>query len=288
MKLKSFYKLSKKNIYVKYINYYYRPINYDIDHNCYYKDFLVKKSKDLSRIELLPKNEEYTKTLIWLYAGDWPEFMVDKLTEYGNFPPKDCKLVLISAPVDPITWQTAVIERSWFNIFDYPDFGGQRYIDRKSNDKATSSINREIKDQYNLIGNYSNIYIGGFSQGACMSLHSALSYEHELGGVIALNGFKFDFTPIDSKKSNLKIVAVNGLSDEVVLIKEVRQSFFTLKKTFNNFKLIEEVDLYHNFTKNGIDKANMLLDIKDENGKLSDNSLFVDNKSSTLNNYKSI
>ncbi len=88
--MKSFYYFSKKFYNRKLLHRYHRPINYDMKHNDYYKDFVIKRriSKDDPTIEVLPIGEEYKKTIVWLYAGDWPENMIFHLCEFDSFPPK--------------------------------------------------------------------------------------------------------------------------------------------------------------------------------------------------------
>ncbi len=183
-----------------------------------------------------------------------------------------------------------MIERSWFNIFDYPDLYGQRYIDKKSIDNSTKVIHREIKDQYNLLGDYKNVYLGSFSQGGCMSLHSALTLEEELGGVISFNGFKFDFTPVDKKKERLKILAINGMLDDTVIVREARRSFSVIKKHFKDIKFIEEVGLYHTFSKSGIEKANMLLELESDRESKNSDNIFLEkqNQPSQSSTYQII
>ncbi len=80
------------------------------------------------------------------------------------------------------------------------------------------------------------------------------------------SGFNFDFTPVDNEKVEVPVLAVNGLSDETVVIRHARNSFFRLKKNKFNLNLIEETGLYHAFSKSGLKAANdLLLDKKFNN-----------------------
>jgi len=151
------------------------------------------------------------------------------------------------------------LQHSWFNIHELPDREGNRNIPKNLIDEHNKVIHREIKDQYNLIGNYNNIFIGGFSQSACMALYSCMTYKENLGGVIMFSGFNFDFTPIDPEKSKIPLLAINGLRDETVIIRHARNSFFSLKKNKFNINLVEETGLYHAFSKSGLRAGNDLL-----------------------------
>lgn len=97
----AFLKFTKKKYienYVKYMKYYDREKNYDIEDNKYYKGYDVKWKKNSRKIEFFPidnnsnsnSNTENSSnaTLVWLYDGDWPEYFIHSLLEHNNFPPK--------------------------------------------------------------------------------------------------------------------------------------------------------------------------------------------------------
>lgn len=140
-----------------------------------------------------------------------------------------------------------------------PDREGNRDISKKKIDKFNNTIHREIKDQYNILGDYKKIFIGGFSQSACMALYSCITYKENLAGVIMFSGFVFDFTPIDNEKTKVPILAINGVCDEAIIIRHARNSFQKLIKNKFNLKFIEEQGLYHFFSKSGLKSANDLL-----------------------------
>jgi predicted esterase len=263
----NFYNFPSKGFFdVKSLKWYWREKNYDMFHDEIYKNYLIQRreveNKNSPHVELIPYSGDKTKydsCLIWLYDGDWLEMFIEQLLEFNNFPPKNYKIIFFRAPVNPIEFDTSVFQRSWFNIFDLPDASGYRDINKKEIDKFTKDIHREIKDQYNLIGNYNNIIIGGFSQSACMALYSTMTYEKNLGGCISLSGFNFNFTPLDMEKKTIPILSINGIKDEVVLIKHARNSYANLTNLGFNIKFIEEPGLYHFFTKTGLHHSNNLL-----------------------------
>jgi predicted esterase len=256
----------------KSLKWYWREINYDMFHNEIYKDYLIQrrdkleynsKSKSKSpHVEFIPNRADkrkYDSCLIWLYDGDWLEMFIDHFLEFNNFPPRNYKIVFYRAPVNPITFDSSVLERNWFNILDLPNASGFRDINKKDIYMFNKEIHREIQDQYNLIGNYDNIFIGGFSQSASMALYSTLTFKDNLGGCIALSGFNFDFTPLDFEKKNVKFLMINGTRDEVVLIKHARNSYENMIKLGFNIKFIEEPGLFHFFSKTGLSHADNLL-----------------------------
>jgi predicted esterase len=260
----NFYKYARKGYKnVKGIKWYWREKFIDIEDDTSYRGYTVKRHEEPSgfqKIELIPK--DYDKSVIWLYDGDYLEMMIENILEHNNFPPKNFKLVFYRAPFNPITHNSAVLQHSWFNIFDLPDSFGNRDIDKSEIDRHNKLIHREIKDQYNVIGKYDDVYIGGYSQSGCMALYATMSYPDNLGGVFCFNGFNFTFTPVDKEKKSIPIVAVNGKDDEVVIPRHARESYSVFKK--HDFKLtyVEEPGLYHAFTKSGLSLANSMLENK--------------------------
>jgi len=264
----------------KSLKWYWREINYDMFHNEIYKDYLIVRRENLDKIqnsqsklksphvELIPNSGEkskYDSCLIWLYDGDWLEMFIQHLLEFNNFPPRNYKIVFFRAPVNPITFDSSVLQRNWFNILDLPNASGFRDINKKEIDVFNKEIHREIQDQYNIIGNYNNIFIGGFSQSACMSIYSTLTYKENIGGCIAFSGFNFDFTPLDVEKKNVKFLMINGTRDEVVLLKHARNSYENMIKLGFNINYIEEPGLFHFFSKTGLGHADKLLRHKNYN-----------------------
>lgn len=87
-----FFKISHKNFYErKSLKWYWREKSYDMLDGDIYKNYLIK-FKNNFHIELIPQNLSYGKTydscLIWLYDGDFPEYFIEHLLEFNNFPPK--------------------------------------------------------------------------------------------------------------------------------------------------------------------------------------------------------
>jgi predicted esterase len=251
----------KGNNNKKSLKWYWRQEEYNMFHNEIFKNYLIKRDK-VPHVELLPLDEQgnpkYDSCLIWLYDGDYLEMFIDALLEFNNFPPKNFKIVFHRAPINPITFDSLVFERSWFNIFDFPDAAGERDINKKEIESFNKVIQREIKDQFNLIGDYNKIYLGGFSQSACMAVYSTMTCEHKIGGTVAFSGFNFDFTPLDLEKKKVPIICINGSLDEVVIIKHARQSYSKFIKLGFNINFIEEPGLWHHFTKTGLRNANNL------------------------------
>ena len=289
--IKKFYKFSAKRIGEnnKSVKWYWRPQEHEMFHNDVYKNYLIKRrsnvfpeykkfsrifnysflkkfvksSEEEPHIELLPTDEQgnpsYDSTLIWLYDGDYIETFIEHFLEFNNFHPKNFKILFYRAPINPITYDSVVLERAWFNIFNLPDAAGRREINKKEIENFNLPIQKEIQNQYNLIGDYSKIFLGGFSSSACMAIYSLMTCKEKLGGGVAFSGFNFDFTPLDEEKKQIPILCVNGIDDEVVILRHVRNSFSNMKKLGFNLQTVEEPGLRHFFTKSGLKYANSIL-----------------------------
>jgi predicted esterase len=176
---------------------------------------------------------------------------------------RNYKFILYSAPFNPITFNKAVFERNWFNIFSIPDANGYRRIDEKKINKYREEIDNELNNISNEEKiDFDNIFIGGFSQGACMAINTMLNCDKNLAGVISLSGFNFDFNPADNNKKNVPILSINGTMDDTIILRHFIKSFNNLKKLVFNLNLIEEVDLGHAFTRSGLEKCHQLMDNK--------------------------
>mmetsp|Transcript_23661 Transcript_23661/g.23414 ORF Transcript_23661/g.23414 Transcript_23661/m.23414 type:complete len:151 (+) Transcript_23661:171-623(+) len=98
---------------------------------------------------------------------------------------------------------------SWYDIADIKD----RSVNSEAIDSAniiTSVIEAESKI-------CSSIILGGFSQGAAMSLYTGLvHYPGRIDAIMALSGYAFDFTVPEAKKQ-VPIFMYNGKADPLIL-----------------------------------------------------------------------
>ena len=86
-------KFSNKCFYErKSLKWYWREKTYDMLDGDVYKHYEIR-FKDNFHMELIPKeiynnNKSYDSCLLWLYDGDFPEYFIEHLLEFNNFPPK--------------------------------------------------------------------------------------------------------------------------------------------------------------------------------------------------------
>ena len=105
---------------------------------------------------------------------------------------------------------------SWFDLFSFPINNTECYNFTdviKSRKMVEKYIEQEEKE---LKGNNKNIFLGGHSQGACMTLHTAYNYKELLGGVLACSGILFPQGEIVGDKTKLKIFLAHGEKDNII------------------------------------------------------------------------
>ena len=114
---------------------------------------------------------------------------------------------------------------SWFEGSDKTGWN----IDRTWNG-MNDLINRIIADGFT----YSNIFIIGFSQGACLSIEFALRLPFSIGGIVPIAGFiKFENRLIKERTEesiHSPILLLHGVKDEVVPVGASETAFNILKK----------------------------------------------------------
>ena len=175
-----------------------------------------KKNCEKVGVDIILTPENYTKVLLWLPGvGDVPDSYKDDFITDAIIP-NNVKVILLSPPVKPFTLSENKSITNWFVVYKQ-GFHDTSYYNFE--DAATSS-NRIIKiiknEAKKLKNDYSKIYIGGFSQGACMALYMGLGTSFNLGGVIVCSGFLFPQLEINEENKDLKIFIGHGTEDNVI------------------------------------------------------------------------
>jgi len=138
------------------------------------------------------------------------------------------KWILPHAPVQRVSIKHGMQMPSWFDIKDLDGLSNNE--DQQGSLLSTSSINSlitaELDDNPNIPP--SRIIVGGFSQGAAISLLTALTSERKLGGAIALSGWLPLHTKIKGMMSDyartLPIFIGHGTADPVVAFQHSQKS----------------------------------------------------------------
>jgi len=193
---------------------------------------------------LLPKNnnQKYTTVLIWLTGLEEPPEDFESMFNYNPslLPhPERNKIIILCGEKKKITgFKGDIIYGdecySWFDVYKFDDIS-MNSINFEDVKKSANRIIKIIEEEAKYLGGYENIFLGGFSQGACMSLYIGCSFNHILGGVISCSGALFPDTIINNHNNKLKIFISHGDLDDQIT-KEI--NVLSLKK-INNFTELE-------------------------------------------------
>ena len=170
-------------------------------------------------IEVLPPiiinpTEEYTHCIIWLHGLDnSPENFLNLFKEEVPFIKKNnTKIILMRAPYQIISINNFNIT-SWFDLLSFPINNSESYNFTDAN-KSRRVLEKVINQEAELLnGKYQNIFVGGHSQGACISLYTAYNFKELLGGVLACSGILFPQGKIVGDKNKLKVFLAHGDKD---------------------------------------------------------------------------
>lgn len=168
---------------------------------------------------------------------------------------KDIKFILPNATSNPVTVNGNKIMPSWFDIINIPILDDltkdYKYIDKSIND-----IHKIIDSEVDRGISPKNIIIGGFSQGASLSLISCLKYKYELGGIAMFSGWllhNYDFNTF-TDKFNIPIFIAHGDNDKIVPHNNSVITFNTLKKSkFKNLSYKIYYNMGHNTSNKQVD-----------------------------------
>ena len=212
-----------------------------------------------SHIHMIPKGGKYSHLIIFLHGlGDSPT-SYEHFFLYENILPEGIPIKIICLQ-SPFLITGGFPMPSWFTITKFPIDSEKCYNFEEAQNSA-KIIEKVIEEEVKLIGgNYKNIFIGGFSQGACLSLYTGLTYKHLLGGVIVVSGALFAQTKILESNKDLKIFIGHGELDQVILCKASQESYkpienfkglskFIYPKLGHSFALQESTDIKNFLTK---------------------------------------
>ena len=158
------------------------------------------------------------KALIWLHglgadSNDFAPFFSNPLF-------KEYEIILSNAPYRKITLNQNFEMRAWFNMksLNLDDLNEEDFIE------SSKALELIIEDKLKTNPS-SKIYIGGFSQGAALSIFYGLKTIHKIHGVVSFSGFvpKFNYQNTMITKPILKI---HGIYDDII-------NFQTSENTFD-------------------------------------------------------
>lgn len=199
-----------------------------------------------------------THVLIVLHGlgdtGSGWTFLASELQNESCFA--STKFIFPNAPHIPITANNGMHMPGWFDIKEWDPH--MKQFDTKGYIKSLKEVEKYVQEELANGIPAENIIIGGFSQGAALSLGSALNLQEKIGGFFALSGFintgikDVIWNNDETKKSkscnlNTPIFHGHGNWDPVVSIEKGRDSrkYLTDDCQFKDYKFHEYAHLEH-------------------------------------------
>jgi predicted esterase len=200
--------------------------------------FEVKKIDD-TETQLIPKSGKYDYIFIFMHGllGK-PEEYLQTFNKKDGPIPDNFKIILPCASVEFVT-RLNMSTTSWF---DLAGKDGDVIVEEDMNvndmdrnaDRIEKIIQNEVKD---LNYNYSRVFVGGFSQGACMSFHIGLRFNYTLGGIVTFCGIPISKTQIKEGRENLNILSFIGGKDIYIPYNYSKPQYAKILKNFTNLNL---------------------------------------------------
>ena len=126
-------------------------------------------------------------------------------------------------------------KRSWYPLPTEVD--GKIIEDDSGIDKAKQAVLSELSE---YTRDCNRLYIGGFSQGAALSLSLGLNHDITCEGIIAISGYIPSAANIKIKSTNKSIYIAHGASDTTISLDTHKKSIQYLDE--NNFDYNEFID----------------------------------------------
>lgn len=192
-------------------------------------------------VYITPK-DSYFQTLIYLHGvGESPKTLWRDFIGNNTPIPRHTKVIILAAYVNAIDRFNGATLTSWFNFNSFLFY--EKDYDTIDLENSARRVYKIIEKEAELLkGNYSNIFIGGFSQGGSLALHVGFNFKHLIGGVISINGLLLPNTisNINIKtKENIPVYIAQGTEDERIPIERAIESY----KSIVHLKNVE----YHEF-----------------------------------------
>lgn len=111
--------------------------------------------------------------------GDTANGYLDIFTSKINPVTPSTKVVLLTAPIRKVTINFGMESTSWFDFknFEVTTENFHQAIGFDEVQESTKVIHAVLEEEIKILGDSKKVFIGGFSQGACMSLFAGLTYK---------------------------------------------------------------------------------------------------------------
>ncbi|CCE61243.1 hypothetical protein TPHA_0A01600 [Tetrapisispora phaffii CBS 4417] len=205
----------------------------------------------MSAIKVAAKIQPAKQALIFFHglgdSGSGFSFLAEILQRDPAF--SHTKFIFPNAPEIPITVNGGQEMPGWFDILDWNL--GSNNVDRIRFSASLKGLENYVQEEINDGIEPANIVVGGFSQGASLTLAASVSLPIKIGGFVALSGFCFNEKFLNEVKNtnNLQtpVFHGHGTADQVVpyQIAELSRDYFKSNCNMNDYKFQTYNGLQH-------------------------------------------
>ena len=213
--------------------------------------------KENSEIHLIPKSGKYEYIFIFMHGlFGKPEEYLDTFNKKDGPIPDNFKIILPCAPEAYVT-RLESNTTSWFDLLGINnDVIKEKDMVFEDMEKSGDRIKQLIKDEVKNVNNdYSKIFVGGFSQGACMSFHIGLSFEYTLGGIVTFCGIPVSKTQIKENRGDLNILSIAGGKDIYFPLDYLKNQTYNILQNFTKLNFMPFENEEHAVTKVGLEEV---------------------------------
>lgn len=147
------------------------------------------------------------------------------------------KMIKLNPPYRKVSIYKNKKYRSWYDYFsDYRL--KEECIDTQQLIESRKRIHDKVLKESKYT-NLNNIYLLGYSQGGCMALDAGLTFQHKIGGIIALKGHIPSKT-CESLSVKQNVLAAHGRSDKTIGFNVASKSYHNLANRGYNIEFLKQ------------------------------------------------
>ena len=156
---------------------------------------------------------------------------------------ENCRIVLLTAPVRPVTLNSGTEMNSWHDISSLEKIEVNNQVL-----ESAEIISNEIISQKN---DADFIILGGFSQGGALSLYTGLAHlDNPVTGIIGMSAYAMDYQ-IKPKLKDTPVLLYHGRDDSMITMSMAKTSYERVLKDIK-YKFMSEEGLGHGVSLKGL------------------------------------
>ena len=190
-------------------------------------------------MERLPHLTRYSRntaenvqgSVIWLHGLGASGHDFEPLVPHLGLSQSNIRFIFPHAPARPVTINMGMVMPSWYDILSIAEI---REVDPQQVQESVQALHAFIAHEHESGVPYEKIVLAGFSQGGAITYETALNFEHQLGGIMALSTYLFDPDKLPSAahspNKDTPILVHHGRFDPTVPLHLAERSHTALKQ----------------------------------------------------------